>query len=63
MYLYFNWDRNEGKTNVIQRSEYGSRQQIAEISKLIFTQIQYLKELLNLKRKGMSPDDVHLKLV
>lgn len=26
-------------------------------------EIQYLKELLNMKRKGMSADDIHNKLV
>ena len=25
--------------------------------------IQYLKELLNLKRKGLRPDDIHTKLL
>jgi len=29
----------------------------------LLIEIQYLKELLNMKRKGMSADDIHNKLV
>lgn len=34
-----------------------------EIVNKLQKEIQYLKELLNMKRKGMSPDDIHSKLM
>lgn len=34
-----------------------------EIVNKLQKEIQYLKELLNMKRKGMSPDDIHNKLM
>ena len=37
--------------------------QSMEVVSKLQKEINYLKELLNLKRKGMSPDDIHTKLV
>jgi hypothetical protein len=34
-----------------------------EVVSKLQKEIQYLKELLNMKRKGMSPDDIHNKLM
>lgn len=34
-----------------------------EIVNKLQKEIMYLKELLNLKRKGLSPDDIHTKLM
>lgn len=56
-------DRNEGETDVIQWPKHVNSEQTAKRSTLLLMQIQYLKELLNMKRKGMSADDIHTKLV
>lgn len=34
-----------------------------EVKFMFIFQISYLKQLLNLKRKGMTADDIHSKLV